>query len=179
MCIDIAEILLVGTVVAHLASLAVGVALYGVEELGASGNVENLVYLLQCGIADLSQGSCTLLAVRVGELSENLLVVIDNPLPYNTLLGVHIGAYGFGCQTISRTQDIVAYGAFDGQLLAALLTLYKETQLLRQRTQSLNYIAGGVASRAARAARHTLAAIPYSVAFEQSLDGLIIASLYD
>ena len=71
MCIDIAEILLVGTVVAHLASLAVGVALYGVEELGASGNVENLVYLLQCGIADLSQGSCTLLAVRVGELSEN------------------------------------------------------------------------------------------------------------
>ena len=41
MCIDLAEILLVGTVVAHLASLAVGVALYGVEELGASGNVNN------------------------------------------------------------------------------------------------------------------------------------------
>ena len=179
MCIDLAEILLVGTVVAHLASLAVGVALYGVEELGASGNVENLVYLLQCGIADLSQGSCTLLAVRVGELSENLFVVVENPLPYGSLLGVHIGAYSFGCEAIARTQDIVAYGAFDGQLLATLLTLYKEAQLLRQRTQSLNHIAGGVASRTTWTARHTLAAIPYSVAFEQCLDGLIIASLYD
>ena len=80
---------------------------------------------------------------------------------------------------VARAEDVVADDALEGQLLTALLALDEEAQFLRKGPQRLDDIARRIAARAARAARHALAAIPDGVALEQLLDGIVVARLHN
>ena len=86
--IDLHEVLFIGTLESHLACLSVGVSLYGLEHLCSARDVKYAVNLLQCLICHLTQSTGTLLAIDGGELTIYLLIVVDNPLPNRTLLGV-------------------------------------------------------------------------------------------
>ena len=113
------------------------------------------------------------------ELSVDLLVVIVDPLPHGSLLGVQLGLHQPRYDAVARAEDIFADDALEGQLLAPLLALDEETQLLRQCAQCLNHIPRRIAARTARAARHALAAIPDRIAFQQLLDGIVVTRLHD
>ena len=82
------KVLFVGSVASHFAGLFVGILLNSVERLCSTRNVENLVNLIERLVRFLAQCTCTLLAVARGELSVDLLIVIDNPLPRCSLFGV-------------------------------------------------------------------------------------------
>ena len=111
------------------------------------------------------------------EAAEDLLVVVENPLPDGALLGVQLGLDHPRHYAVARAEDVVADDAFERQLLAPLLALDEEAQLLRETPQRLDDIARRIAARAAGAARHALAAVPDGIALEQRLDGLVVARL--
>jgi hypothetical protein len=116
-----------GTIVAHLARLAVGVLLNDVIELLASRHLEDAVYLGHRLLVHLTQSTSALGAITIREPAIYILMVFIYPLPHGTLLGVHLGEYVTRCETIARSEDIVAYETLQGELLATLLTLNKET----------------------------------------------------
>ena len=104
------EILLVSAVKTHFARLAVGVLLYGIEKLLAARYLKDAVNLLHCLVAAFAQCARALLAIYGCKLAIYLLVVVDDPLPYGSLLGVKLGAYVAGCEAVARAKDIVANG---------------------------------------------------------------------
>ena len=179
MGVNLHKVTLVSTLKAHLACLAVGVLLYGIEELLTTRNLKNFVNLLHRLVGAFAQSTSTLFAIAVGVATIYLLVVLNYPLPYSALLGVKLWADIARCEAVTCAEDIIANGTLQSQLLATLLALNEETQLLRQGTQSLNYIARGVGTRTAWSARHTLAAIPYRIALHQLLDSLVVTRLHD
>ena len=92
---------------------------------------------------------------------------------------MQFGTDQFRHQAITRTEDVVADHALEGQLLPTLLALDEEAQLLRKFAQRLDHITRRIAARTARTARHALAAIPDRIALQQRLDGLVVARLHD
>ena len=177
---DVHHVLLIGALfVAHFAGLAVGVFLDGLEHLAAAADIENAADLIERLLVDAAQGSGPVAHVDGRELPVDLLVVVVDPLPDGSLFGVEFGFDKPRNEAVARAEDILADNAFQGELLAALLALDEEAEFLRQRAQRLNDIPRGVAARAARAARHALAAIPDRIALQQRLDGIVIAGLDD
>ena len=86
--VNLHKVLFVGAIKSHFAGFAVRVFLYGVKHFGTSCNIENLVYLVKRFVAHFSKCSGTLLAINGSETAIDLFIVVDNPLPYSSLLGV-------------------------------------------------------------------------------------------
>ena len=177
---NVHHVLLVGALlVTQFAGLAVGVPLDGVEHLAAAADPEYLVDLGERLLVQPAQGPGAVTHVDGRELAVNLPVVVVNPLPDGALLGMQLGFHQPRHDAVARAEDILADDALQGQLLAALLALDEEPEFLRQGPQRLNHITRRIAPRTARTARHTLAAVPDGIAFQQLLDGVVVACLDD
>ena len=177
---DIHHVLLVGALlVAHFAGLAVGVLLDGVEHLATAADLEYLVDLGERLLVQPAQGPGAVAHVDGRELAVDLLVVVVNPFPDGALLGMQFGFHQPRHDAVTRAENVLADDALQGQLLTALFALDEEPELLRQRAKRLDHITRGIAPRTARTARHALAAIPDRIAFEQLLDGVVVARLND
>lgn len=177
---NIHHVLLVGALlVAQFTGLAVGVPLDGVEHLAATADFEDFVDLGERLLVQPAQGPGTVTHVDGRELAVNLLVVVVNPFPDGALLGVQFGFDQPRNDAVTRAENVLADDALQGQLLTALLALDEEAQLLRQRAKRLDHITRRIAPRTARTARHAFAAVPDRIAFEQLLDGVVVACLDD
>ena len=177
--VGIHHVLVVRTVVSHLAGLAVGMLFDRVEELLAARDVEYPVKFLHGPVVQLAQRPGTGTVVSGRKLSVNLLIVLVDPLPNRTLLGMQLGLHQFRGHTVTRTEDILPDRALEGQLLPPLLALDEETELLGKRPQRLDDISGSIASGTAGPARHTLAAIPDHIAAHELLDRIVVLRLHD
>ena len=126
MGVNLHKVTLVSTLKAHLACLAVGVLLDGIEELLATRNLKDFVNLLHRLVGAFTQSTRTLFAIAVGVATIHLLVVLNYPLPYSALLGVQLWADIARCEAVACAEDIIANGTLQSQLLATLLALHEE-----------------------------------------------------